>query len=219
MIELCRKQLERTGKKPSGKEAPLEDMHSLQQRLAEIERQMKKVESQIHVDTNTPPVTFSSSVTTRKAPTPAEIVRHQREALVELEQQVAQRVNPAAKQPISTVSSSTADSDNKSVACTDPMNLFRGLLMSNSGDSLNTSKPNAPAANKTASSTDSTLFAQSSRDPFNNPLFKMEQMARHPGGVGVCLGCLDDDSQDRALLTLTKLSEQWNAETDSDSDD
>ncbi|ETN77936.1 hypothetical protein NECAME_10693 [Necator americanus] len=43
-------------------------------------------------------------------------------------------------------------------------------------------------------------------------------VARHPGCNGVCLGCMDDDSQDRALRELTRLSEEWNADTDSETD-
>ncbi|KAK6040774.1 hypothetical protein COOONC_21721 [Cooperia oncophora] len=43
-------------------------------------------------------------------------------------------------------------------------------------------------------------------------------VARHPGSSGVCFGCLDDETQDRALKTLDRLAHEWNTAADSDSD-
>ncbi|KAL6728517.1 hypothetical protein Aduo_010285 [Ancylostoma duodenale] len=215
LIEICRKNLERIGKKPVAKEVSVDDMGVLQQKIAEIEKQMRTVQSQLHVNTDIP-LSSTAYVATRSAPTQAELVRqHQKEALRELEQQVAKHVGPTDGQQANT----SKASDDKSVSCTDPMNLFRGLLMvNNAAGSPSVSKHNVDAAKPTSYSSGFPSLGQQKSNPFDNPLLKMEQMTRHPGCSGICLGCMDDDTQDRALRALTMLSEKWNAETDSDTD-
>ncbi|KAK6740708.1 hypothetical protein RB195_008889 [Necator americanus] len=208
LIEMSRKKLESCGKKSIAKEVSLDDMSVLQRRISEIEKQMRGVRSQLHVNTDMAPI--PSSAAPRSAPTQAELLRD----LLELEQQVAQYVSPADVQ-----GAPSAGSGDNSSTCADPMNLFRGLLMSsNAADSQIASKQsNLPSSYKSGSQ-ESTPIRLSKPNPLENPLLRMEQMARHPGCNGVCLGCMDDDSQDRALRELTRLSEEWNADTDSETD-
>ncbi|EYB97320.1 hypothetical protein Y032_0141g2203 [Ancylostoma ceylanicum] len=211
LIEICRKRLERLGKKPVTREVSVDDMGVLQQKIAQIEKQMRTVQSQLHVNTDIP-LSSTAYVATRSAPTQAELIRqHQKEALRELEQQVAKYVDPAGEQH--------ANTSKESVSCPDPMNLFRGLLMvNNAAGTANASKHSGDATKPTSFNSGLPSLGQQKSYPFDNPLLKMEQMSRHPGCSGVCLGCMDDETQDRALLALTMLSEKWNAETDSDTD-
>ncbi|KHJ76178.1 hypothetical protein OESDEN_24202 [Oesophagostomum dentatum] len=107
MMEMCRKQLERVGKKPLGKEAPLDDLDELQKRIAQIDRQMRSVQSQLHVNTDLTSTGSSTVTAAKSAPTPAEIIRqYQKEALLELEQQVAQYVSPTGTHQRSAIPSS-----------------------------------------------------------------------------------------------------------------
>ncbi|KHJ94714.1 hypothetical protein OESDEN_05354 [Oesophagostomum dentatum] len=220
MMEMCRKQLERVGKKPLGKEAPLDDLDELQKRIAQIDRQMRSVQSQLHVNTDLTSTGSSHVTAAKSAPTPAEIIRqHQKEALLELEQQVAQYVSPTGTHQPSAIPSSATSAQHE-VECADPMNLIRGLLLSsNAAESPSVSRPSMFTDRTTTSSG---IFKPAPeivrKSPLEESMFKIVQAANHPGCKGICLGCADDDIQDRALRILTQLSEEWNAETDSDSD-
>ncbi|VDM57789.1 unnamed protein product [Angiostrongylus costaricensis] len=124
------------------------------------------------------------------------------------------------------------------VFCADPVNLFRGLMSSsNSGHYANLGKPTTEAMENTKiapAGLKSSSEVKVQSNVAHNPLQSMERrkdqfnyyryflvnkaVARHPGNSDLCLGCMDDDAQDRALRILEQLANNWNTICDSDSD-
>lgn len=257
MMEICRKQLQRSSKVPQSDNV---DLGELQEKMSRMKVQMKNVENQLDAGrqssqsasattTKSPAARAElsrlsgiSTTTTRSPPTQAELLREQqRLALAELEQRVLAQVMSAPKQPqamgasgsltnrgtgvvsmMPAVGSITSapqpagfSTSSQTTGCVDPMGLFRGLLNA----SGNTAKP--PSGGTTglapqAGGMSSFNQSQSQLKSLINPLQKMEQLACHPGSTGVCLGCLDDDAQDRALKALERLADEWNRASDSD---
>uniref|UniRef100_A0A0K0DR77 Tower domain-containing protein n=1 Tax=Angiostrongylus cantonensis TaxID=6313 RepID=A0A0K0DR77_ANGCA len=237
VMELCQRRMGGSSKKLDPDST---DMEALQRKITQIEEQMRKTRSRLCGSTKI--VCFAWGLITDHA---FENAEKQHETLLELERKVAQLMNSQilsniSPQPTMTVpSAKPLNSKRSDVPCADPINLFRGLLMSssNSGDCANLGKPMTEVMENTKIT--STALKSSSEvkvqsDVAHNPLQSMERrknqfsygyflvnreaVARHAGNSGLCLGCMDDDAQDLALRILEQLANDWNTICDSDSD-
>ncbi|VDO35211.1 unnamed protein product [Haemonchus placei] len=187
IIELCKKQLERSPRKIQS--TNFADLGALQERMAQIAIQMQNTENQPRTSMITLPLPPSPSIA-RTAPTEAQILsEQQQECLIELEQKVAQLMRPTVQPTKNTVFFMAGD---------DPVSVSRG---STSGV-VSSRSPSHPD--------------RLGWDHFGDPLKRMEQLARHPDTNGVCFGCLDDDGQDHVIKALDRLAYEWNNASDSD---
>ncbi|PIO75246.1 hypothetical protein TELCIR_02710 [Teladorsagia circumcincta] len=189
LIEMCKKRLERGSREYHSTKT--EDIGALQEKLAQISVQMRNVETKLH-SVAAPSPLISSSTVSKTGPTQAELLsEQQREALSDLEQKVAQLLCQPA-QPAKTASFPVTGHA--------PLTATEGI----------------PVAGPSSGSLPNPGPIQ--WDHFLNPLQKMEQLARHPGSTGVCLGCLDDETQERAIRALDRIAHEWNTANDSDSE-
>ncbi|KAJ1354066.1 hypothetical protein KIN20_010876 [Parelaphostrongylus tenuis] len=216
LAELCQKKI---GRYRGKMVRDVTDVVGLQKKMTEIGDQMRNIETRLHAITMMPSID-SPLITSTPDPTSSELQKEtQRETLLRLERNVAQSMNSprdenmSFSRPTIAVTSQQFSNPNNGMSCADPMNLFRGLLQSSSsiGDCVNFTTHNDRNYGKCRNNCLPSHVSQ-------NPLQRLERLARHPGHTGLCLGCMDDDAQDRALRILKQLAVDWNTICDSDSE-
>ncbi|WKY00756.1 hypothetical protein Q1695_015075 [Nippostrongylus brasiliensis] len=192
MMEMCQKQLARGSKNSLTTNAS--DLTSLEEKMQQMKVRVKNADTQLHSKARLLPA--PSSVPSASAPTQAELMREwQKGAVIELEQRVAALVGSRKVEVRGSLSSSLTPGAS-------------ALANVKLGDNL-ASVPQRAEGGSSQSNQMQPGFSCT-------PLQKMEQIARHPGSNGVCFGCLDDDTQDRALKALDQLAIRWNTAVDSD---
>ncbi|VDL63893.1 unnamed protein product [Nippostrongylus brasiliensis] len=189
MMEMCQKQLARGSK--NSLTTNTSDLTSLEEKMQQMKVRVKNADTQLHSKARLLPA--PSSVPSASAPTQAELMREwQKGAVIELEQRVAALVGSRKVEVRGSPSSSLTPGAS-------------ALANVKLGDNL------ASVPQRTE--------APGCSDPmglFRGLLASNSRVARHPGSNGICFGCLDDDTQDRALKALDQLAIRWNTAVDSD---